>query len=225
MGFTIKKATKEAVRLRFALIGPSGSGKTFSVLAIATQLGQRVIVIDTERGSAAKYADLFSFDVLELDTFAPDTYCDAIRACEDAGADVVVIDSLSHAWMGKDGALEMVDKAAARSNSRNSFDAWRSVTPQHNRLVDTMLRCKPHLLVTMRSKMEYVIEEDGRGKKVPRKVGLAPVQRDGLEYEFDVLGEMNADHQMSSRSRGAACSPIRCSTAPARRSPRCSARG
>ncbi len=196
MGFTIKKATKEAVRLRFALIGPSGSGKTFSVLAIATQLGQRVIVIDTERGSAAKYADLFSFDVLELDTFAPDTYCDAIRACEDAGADVVVIDSLSHAWMGKDGALEMVDKAAARSNSRNSFDAWRSVTPQHNRLVDTMLRCKPHLLVTMRSKMEYVIEEDGRGKKVPRKVGLAPVQRDGLEYEFDVLGEMNADHQM-----------------------------
>lgn len=202
MGFVIKKATKTAARGRVALIGPSGSGKTWTALEIARALGQRVCVIDTERGSASKYSDRFDFSVLELDTFAPGTYVEALRAVEAEGFDVVVVDSLSHAWMGKDGALEQVDKAAARSQSRNSFDAWRQITPQHNRLVDALLACKAHLVVTMRSKTEYVIEEDSRGKKVPRKVGLAPVQRDGLEYEFDVVGEMDLDHRLSvSKSR------------------------
>ena len=194
MAFKISKATKKTARLRLAIIGPSGSGKTYTALAIAQGLGARVMVIDTERGSASKYADRYSFEVGELDTFAPATYVEAIRACEQAGADVIVIDSLSHAWMGAGGALEMVDRAARQSNSRNSFDAWRSVTPHHNALVEAMLQCRAHLIVTMRSKTEYVLEEDSRGKKVPRKVGMAPVQRDGLEYEFDVVAEMSADH-------------------------------
>ena len=194
MAFKISKATKKTARLRLAIIGPSGSGKTYTALAIAQGLGARVMVIDTERGSASKYADRYNFEVGELDAFAPATYVEAIRACEQAGADVIVIDSLSHAWMGAGGALEMVDKAARQSNSRNSFDAWRSVTPHHNALVEAMLQCRAHLIVTMRSKTEYVLEEDSRGKKVPRKVGMAPVQRDGLEYEFDVVAEMSADH-------------------------------
>ncbi len=196
MGFVIKKATKTAARGRIALIGPSGSGKTWTALTVAAALGQRVCVIDTERGSASKYSDRFDFSVLELDTFAPATYVEALKAVQGAGFDVIVVDSLSHAWMGKGGALEMVDAAAARSNSRNSFDAWRQITPQHNRLVDALLACSAHLVVTMRSKTEYVIEEDARGKKVPRKIGLAPVQRDGLEYEFDVVGEMDHDHRL-----------------------------
>lgn len=196
MGFEFKKASKKSAWLRAALIGPAGSGKTYSALAVATGLGARVAVIDTEHGSASKYADAFAFDVLELDSFAPRTYVEALQAATAAGYDVVVVDSLSHAWMGKDGALEMVDRAAKTSRSGNSFDAWRSVTPEHNKLVEAMLACRAHLIVTLRAKTEYVLEEDARGKKVPRKVGMAPVQRDGLEYEFDVCGELSMDNEL-----------------------------
>jgi hypothetical protein len=191
---SFSKATKTQSRLRLALVGPSGSGKTYTALTIAQHLGKRVAVIDTERGSASKYADIFTFDVLNLDTFSPLTYVDAIKAAESAGYDVLVIDSLSHAWMGKEGALEQVDNAAKRSSSHNSYTAWRDVTPMHNALIDAMLQSKCHIIGTMRSKTEYVIEEDERGKKVPRKVGMAPVQRDGLEYEFDVVGDMDLDN-------------------------------
>ena len=184
-------ATKKESRLRLAIIGPAGSGKTYSALAVATALGGRIAVIDTERGSASKYSDKFKFDVLNMaDNFSPGEYVAAIIAADKSGYDVIVVDSLSHAWMGKGGALEMVDNAAKRSQSHNNFTAWRDVTPQHNLLVDTMIQCGRHIIVTMRSKTEYVMEPDVRGKMIPRKVGLAPIQRDGLEYEFDVVGMM-----------------------------------
>lgn len=115
MQFEIKKATKAQAKARVALMGPAGSGKTFSALNLAAYLGARVVVIDTERGSASKYADEFEFSVIELDTFSPRTYTEAIRAAEAAGADVIIIDSLSHAWIGKDGALEMVDRASSNA--------------------------------------------------------------------------------------------------------------
>ena len=193
-----EKATKRQSRLRMALIGPSGSGKTYTALSLATVLadGGRVAVADTERGSASKYSDIFDFDVMELESFSPQTYVQVIQAAEEAGYKVLVIDSLSHAWMGKDGALEMVDREAAKNDRGNSFAAWRKVTPHHNNLVDAMLRCDMHLLVTMRTKTEYVQEKDEKGKTVIRKVGLQPVQRDGLEYEFDVVGDMNQDNQL-----------------------------
>lgn len=192
-----QRATKKQAKLRMALIGPSGSGKTYSALAIASHLGRRVALIDTERGSASKYADEFEFDVLELDSFHPQRYIDGIREAEQAGYDVLIIDSLSHAWAGKDGALELVDRAAKRSQSNNTFGAWREVTPLHNALVDTMLQAKCHVIVTMRAKTEYVQERDEKtGRTVIRKVGLQPVQRDGLEYEFDVVGDMDADNNL-----------------------------
>lgn len=188
------RATKQQAKLRLALIGPAGSGKTYTALNIAQHLGERIALVDTERGSASKYADIFSFDVLELDSFHPQRYIDAIHEAEQAGYDVLIIDSLSHAWAGKDGALELVDKAAKRA-SGNSFAAWREVTPIHNALVDTMIAARLHLIVTMRSKTEWVVEKDERtGKTQPRKVGLAPVQRDGLEYEFDVVADMDIDN-------------------------------
>lgn len=209
MAITIKKATRTQAKARVALIGPSGSGKTYSALLMALTLagGKRVVLVDTEHGSASKYADLtdprsgllLDFDVIELDSFAPDTYVDAIDAAAKAGAGAVVIDSLSHAWAGKDGALEMVDKAAKKSGSGNSFAAWRDITPRHNRLVEALSACPTHLIVTMRSKMEYVLEQvegkNGRTVTQPKKVGLAPIQREGLEYEFDVVGDIDLDHQ------------------------------
>lgn len=209
MSLTFKKATKEQAKLRLALIGLAGSGKTFSALSVATHLvpGGKIAVIDTERGSASLYADRFAFDVLDLERHGPEDYCDAIEIAEQSGYDVIVIDSLSHAWAGKDGALEQVDKIAKREGKANNFTAWRDVTPKHNRLVDTMLSCKSHLIATIRSKMEYVLEKDEKtGKSVPRKVGLAPIQRDGLDYEFTVVGDMNLSHELIvSKSR---CSAI-----------------
>ncbi len=112
---------------------------------------------------------------------------------EEEGYDVIVIDSLSHAWEGKGGALELVDNAAARSKG-NSYVAWRHVTPLHNKLVDTMLQSKCHIVATMRSKMDYVQEKDSRGNTQIKKVGMAPIQRAGMEYEFTMVIDMDVDH-------------------------------
>jgi len=195
------KATKHEAKLRLALAGPSGSGKTYTALQIATHLGGPIALVDTERGSACKYADLFNFDVLGLDSFHPQRYIDAIHDAEDAGYAVLILDSLSHAWAGKDGALELVDKAAKRlaatyrSGKEDSFAAWREVTPVHNALVDAMVQSRLHLIVTMRTKTEYVVETKD-GKTAPRKIGLAPIQRDGLEYEFDVFADLDQDNTL-----------------------------
>jgi ABC-type dipeptide/oligopeptide/nickel transport system ATPase component len=188
-----QRATKKQSRLRMGLIGPAGSGKTYTSLALATNLGNRVAVVDTERGSASKYADEFTFDVTELYEFNPQNYINAIHEAEAYGYDVLVIDSLSHAWTGKGGALELVEKAATRSQSKNTYFAWREVTPLHNALVDAILQSPMHIIVTMRTKTEYVIE-NVNGKQVPKKVGLAPIQREGLEYEFDIVADLDVDN-------------------------------
>lgn len=203
-----KKATKTQSRLRMALMGPAGSGKTYSALTIGQHLGSKIAVIDTERGSASKYADLFEFDVLELDHHSPQEYIAAIQAAAKEGYDLLIIDSLSHAWSGRGGALELVDSAAARSKSGNSFMAWRDVTPLHNQLVDAILAAPMHIVVTMRTKTEYIQERDERtGKTMPKKIGMAPIQRDGMEYEFDVVGELDLDNTLVvSKTR---CSALR----------------
>ena len=196
-----QKATKRQAKARVALIGPSGCGKTFTALAVATGLGGPIALVDTEHGSAAKYADIFAFDSLELSDFNPLRYIEAIKAAESAGYNVLILDSLSHAWAGKGGLLEFVDQVAKKEAARfggreNSFAAWREGTPLHNKLIDAMLSAKLHLIVTMRTKTEYVQEKDERGKTTIRKVGIQPIQRDGLEYEFDVVGDMSLDHNL-----------------------------
>jgi hypothetical protein len=191
MTLHFQKAEKAASPLRMALSGGPGAGKTWTSLALATGLGQHIALLDTEHGSARKYADDFDFDVCELESYHPQHYIDGMVAAYNGGYDVLVIDSLSHAWAGKDGALELVDRARA-TGKENPFTAWRHVTPLHNKLVDTMLRLPIHLIVTLRTKVAYVIEEDARGKHVPRKVGTAPIQREGCEYEFDVIGELQS---------------------------------
>lgn len=199
------KATKTKAKARVALVGPSGSGKTYTALLLARGLvgdGGTIAVIDTERASASKYADdVTAFDALDLDHHSPGEYVDAIKDAAREGYDCLVIDSLSHAWNGRGGALEMVDNAAKRSRD-NSYVAWRDVTPQHNALVDAILTYPGHVVVTMRAKTEYVLETGKNGKQAPRKVGMAPIQRDGMEYEFDVVGDMDLDHNlMISKSR------------------------
>lgn len=195
------KATKTQAKLRLAIDGPSGSGKTYTALIAATVManGGKIAVIDTERGSAALYSDKFTFDTATLDNYNPKNYIELIHTAEDAGYAVIVIDSLTHAWEGEGGALDMVDQAAARSQSKNSYFAWRDVTPLHRELVDAMLQSKAHIIATMRSKTEYVVEEverGGRKTQVPRKIGLAPIQRQGMEYEFTIVGDMDLEHTL-----------------------------
>mgnify|MGYP001393278694 FL=1 len=150
--FQFKKATKKQVKARIAIAGPSGSGKTYTGLVAATALanGRQIAVIDTERGSASLYSDYFEFDVLELEPpFSPQVYKQAIRAAEDAGYGVILIDSLSHAWEGEGGALDLADEATARQRTPNSYTAWREVTPLHREMVDAILQSKAHVVATM----------------------------------------------------------------------------
>lgn len=198
------KATRKGSHARIALIGPSGSGKSYTGLILATTLadGGKIAAIDTERGSLSKYADEFEFDKIEPESFSPSEYTELIEAAAKEGYKALLIDSLTHAWSGKDGALELVDRAAKRSQSNNTYVAWRDVTPLHNQLVDAMISFPGHLVATLRSKTEYVLEKDEKGKSYPRKIGLAPIQRDGLEYEFDLVGDMNLDNEwIISKSR------------------------
>lgn len=191
-----QKAVKHESKLRMAIYGPSGSGKTYTSLRIATALGGKIACIDTERGSASKYADEFAFDVLNLDPpYHPQRILDAIAEAEAAGYDIVIIDSLTHAYNGSGGLLEIVDEEAKKSKSGNTYIAWGKGTPIQQKLIDGMTRCKMHVFGTMRSKTEYVVETNDRGKSTPRKIGTAPIQRDGMEYEFDVCLDMNNDNE------------------------------
>jgi len=200
MPIVFKQATKQDSKLRLALYGPSGSGKTFTALAIVRHLvgeGGKIALMDTEHGSASKYADLHGgFDVFEADgDYSPQVYTEAIRAAERAGYDALIIDSLSHAWTGTGGALDLVDRTARASG--NKFTAWGGVTPLINTMVDTIIGAKLHVIATMRSKTEYLMEQDGKGKTSIRKVGTAPIQREGVEYEFDIVGTMDLDNTLS----------------------------
>ena len=186
----LRKAVKRAVKLRMAIDGPTGSGKSLTSLLIARGLvgpDGTIAVIDTEHGTSEKfYAQRTDFDVLVLDQYQPQDYIAAMREC--SGHDVLVIDSLSHAW--SDGVLDMVDAKGGQ------FNAWKDVTPHHKALVHALLTLPGHLIVTMRSKMAYEVSKNAHGKAEVVKLGLKPVQREGLEYEFDLVADMDQAHRL-----------------------------
>jgi hypothetical protein len=155
-----RKAIKRGAKLRLAVCGPSGSGKTYTLLKLATELGGPVALVDSERGSASKYADIFDFDVLELGSYDPRNLIAIIDIAASKGYQVLCIDSLSHFWIGKDGELDQVDRAARRMQTPNSFAAWKQVTPMHNALIDKIISAPLHVLVGLRSKTEWVLERD-----------------------------------------------------------------
>ena len=198
MAFEIRQATRTQAKARIGFVAPAGAGKTYGSLLLAKELanGGKVVMIDTENRSSEKYADLFAFDIVEFDPpYTPARYVEAIQYAERAGAAVIIIDSLSHAWAGQGGALEMVDGIKAKSRSNNSYVAWRDVTPAHNALIEGMLQTKCHLIACMRAKTEYVQEKDEHGKTTIRKVGMAPIQREGMDYEFDIVFDVDWDHR------------------------------
>lgn len=185
-----KKATRKQAKLRLAIQGPSGSGKTTWALTIASGLGSKTALGDTERGSASLYASHFNFDTVNINNpYEPEKFIECIKAAEDAGYDTLIIDSYTHEWLW---CLEMANKLA--QGGGNSFTAWAKITPRHDALVNAILNSSIHIICCMRSKQEYVMEEGKNGKQVPKKVGMAAVQRDGLDYEFTIVFELGMNH-------------------------------
>jgi len=196
MAAIFTKANRKRAKLRLGISGPSGSGKTFSSLLIARGLGEKIAMIDTEHRSGELYDDITNYDVCTIEApFTPDKYTEAIKAAESAGYGTIIIDSLSHAWAGEGGLLDLQGKIVD-SGKGNSYTAWRFVTPKHNALVEAMLQSKCHIIATMRSKMAYALQQNGNKSEVV-KVGMEPIQRDGTEYEFTICFNIAIDHTAS----------------------------
>lgn len=216
MALELKKAQRTKAKLRLGISAPSGGGKTLGALLVAyglmkekypdlpdEKLWEKIAVIDSENGSGELYvgADvekanmkIGQYNAVTLNApFEADKYTGALTLCEDAGIEVGIIDSTSHLWAGEGGLLEQQQNATKRSG--NSYTAWRDITPQHNHFVESMLQSNMHIIATMRSKTEYVQEKDSNGHTIVRKIGLNPVQRDGMIYEFTVFFEIDAEHQ------------------------------
>ena len=189
----LEKASRKKAKIKMALQGPSGSGKTMSALLIAYGLCNdwtKIAVIDTENHSADLYAHLGEYLVLPISPhFTPEKYVQALEICIQSGAEVIIIDSISHEWDGIGGILDIHNTMMG-----NSFTNWAKVTPRHNAFVQHILQSRVHIIATIRSKQDYVLVEKN-GKQVPEKVGLKGVTKEGLDYEFTLLLEMNQKHQ------------------------------
>jgi hypothetical protein len=190
------RAEKANVFLKIACMGPSGSGKTYGALQLAFGLAGangRVALVDTENGSAELYADLGAYDVLRLEPpFLSKKYMEAIREAVEADYDVLVIDSISHQWAGEGGILSRKEGTDARGG--NSFTNWAPYTKEHQAFIAYINNAPIHIVSTMRSKVEYVIDSGG-GKAAPKKMGMAAVQREGMEYEYTTVFDIAMNHE------------------------------
>lgn len=195
----LRQSSKKQAKIKLALQGCAGSGKTYSALLLAHGLCNdwtKIAVIDSENGSADLYAHLGTYNVLNLsENFTPETYIEAIKVCEDAGIEVIIIDSISQCW---DYLLEYHANLQG-----NSFTNWQKVTPRINAFMQKILQSRSHVICTMRCKQDYVLSEKN-GKMVPEKVGLKAVMRDGIDYEFTIVFDINMKHQaIASKDRTA----------------------
>ena len=190
MAFT--KAKRTNAKLRLAITGTAGAGKTYGALLIALGLEGKIAVIDTENGSANLYAHLGDFDTCQLTPpFDPRRYVQLIHEAEISGYNVIIIDSLSHEWSGEGGCLDLQAKIASAKYKGNTYVAWKDVTPLHNSLINAILASPCHIIATMRSKTDFFLNPENRQVQ---KVGLAPVQRDNVEYEFTSVLDISQNH-------------------------------
>lgn len=187
----LRKATRKQAKIRLGLSAVSGGGKTYSAILIAKGLCgdlSKVAVIDTENGSADLYAHLGDYNVLPLTApFSPERYVEAIRSCEKAGMEVIIIDSISHEWDGKGGCLEIVESLGGK------YQDWAKVTPRHQGFIDAILQSPSHIITTVRRKQDYEMTKvDGRVKV--EKGGLREITREGFEYELTINLELDTRH-------------------------------
>jgi AAA domain len=195
----LKKASRKKVKLRLGLSGASGFGKTYSALLLAygmTNDWSKIAVIDTENGSAELYSNLGEYNVLNISApFSPEKYIEAIRTCENADIEVIIIDSISHEWEGKGGCLDINNELGGR------FTDWAKVTPRHTAFVQSLLQSKCHIITTVRRKQEYDMIKNEKGKIEPVKVGTKEVTKDGFEYELTINFEFINDKHMVRASK------------------------
>ncbi len=188
----LRQATRQKAKIRLGLSAVSGGGKTYSALLIAFGMCNdwaKVAVIDTENNSADLYANLGGYNVLPLEApYTPERYIEAIKSCESAGMEVIIIDSITHEWDGKGGILSISD-----SMSGNSFTNWSKLTPRHQAFVDAILQSKCHVITTVRRKQDYNMTQEG-GKTKVEKAGLKEVTREGFEYELTLNLELDQKH-------------------------------
>ena len=193
------KAERKKAKLRLALAGVSGCGKTYSALRIATGMGGNIAVIDTENDSSSLYASEFDFSSISLSDHSPEAYIKAIKDATQEGFDIVIVDSLSHVWTF---CKAEVDKVAEKTFKGNSWAAWSKVTPRYDALIQCLIQSDVHIITTMRAKTETAqVEVNGRKKVV--KLGMKTEMRDGIEYEFTTV--IDIDHE----TNGAAVSKDR----------------
>lgn len=189
----LQVASKKQVKLRLGLSAVSGAGKTYSALLIAygiTNDWSKIAVVDTENDSASLYSDLGQYNVLPLQSpYTPERYIEAIKACEDAGMEVIIIDSITHEWEGKGGILEIHNQMTG-----NSFTNWASLTPRHQKFIDAILSSKCHVITTVRRKQDYEMSKDSNGKVKVEKAGLKEITREGFEYELTLNLELDVKH-------------------------------
>lgn len=185
--FDFVPATKAGSKARIALMGIAGSGKTYTALKIAQGLDRGsgdIGLIDTDRASARLYADTFAFRWMPMTTFDPADLIRATLAAAEQGIGVLILDTWSPFWGGAEGMLDKVGAFAS------SFEGWRQMRPIERRMTDALLSFPGHVIVTLRMKTEYVVEVNDKGKHEPKRVGLKPEQREGLEHEFDVVADL-----------------------------------
>lgn len=189
----LKKATRKQVKLRLGLSAVSGGGKTYSALLLAhgmTNNWSKIAVIDTENGSASLYSDLGEFLTIDLQApYTPERYIEAIKMCENAGVEVIIIDSITHEWDGKGGIIDI-----SNSMQGNSFTNWGKLTPRHQAFIDSILTSKCHVITCVRRKQEYEMSKDSNGKGVVNKLGLKEITREGFEYEVSVNFTLELNH-------------------------------
>jgi len=187
----LRQAQRKQAKIKMALQGASGTGKTYSALLLASGITEynKIAVIDTENHSADLYAHLGDYNVLQLSKpFTPERYIKAIEICEQAGMEVIIIDSITHEWDGSGGILDLHGNMAG-----NSFANWSKITPRHNAFVQKILESGCHIISTIRTKTDYTLT-DKNGKMVPEKVGLKGIQRDGIDFEFTIVFDLDIKH-------------------------------
>ena len=192
-----RKAERRKAKLRLAITGPAGSGKTYSALLIAFGIGGKIALLDTENGSGDLYSSLGDYDVCSINApFTVQKYIDAIKDAEKSGYDILILDSISAEWAGSGGLLN-VHTQLTSNNRNNSFSAWGQITPKHNAFIDAIIASKLHIICTIRSKTEYAQIQNEKGKTEIKKIGLGLVQREGIDYEFTTVFDLNQDHSVS----------------------------
>lgn len=189
----LQKATRKQVKLKLGLSAVAGGGKTKGALLIAKGLcgnWEKIAVIDTENNSASLYSDMGPFNTLELTAdYTPEKYIQAIKTCEDAGMEVIIIDSITHEWDGKGGIIDI-----SNSMTGNSFTNWAKITPRHQAFIDAILQSRCHVITTVRRKQDYEMNKDSNGKTTVTKAGLKEVTREGFEYELTVNFNLDERH-------------------------------